>query len=152
MKPKLTKFSLVATVAVSLVGVPAFAQSTAPQPDKKIPTLEMSVDLFSQYCIEHRDDIAVLIDQFQAEGYVWVADTKRFVHPTHDLSFALLQSEIGFACLMEFANFYDPATSAAVFTKQTASRNVTVNVGIPEDTSDRNYVQASIAAKARLAQ
>ena len=46
----------------------------------------------------------------------------------------------------------DPATSAAIFVKKTASREVTVNVGIPDDTSERNYVQASVAAEAKLTQ
>jgi hypothetical protein len=130
----------------------ASAQSATLQTQKKIPTIEMSADLFTQLCIDNRTNIAVLIDVFAAEGYTWAPDTKRFVHPTHDISFALLGSDIGFACLMEFANFYDPATSAAVFTKATSSRNVTVNIGIPEEKTDRNYVQATIAAEAQLTQ
>ncbi|MEO0749056.1 MAG: hypothetical protein AAFZ10_11875 [Pseudomonadota bacterium] len=147
LRPK----AIVASLAV-VVGSLASAQSNETVSKKEIPGISMAADLFTQFCIGNRDDISKLIELLPSEGFAWSPDIKRFVHPTHDLSFALLQSEIGFACTMQFANHVDAATSAAIFVKKTASRQVTVNVGFPDDTSDRNYVQASVAAEANLTQ
>ena len=137
---------------LSVLVLTAVLPARAQQSDKDIPGISMAADLFAQFCIGNRDDISKLIELLPSEGFAWSPDIKRFVHPTHDLSFALLKSEIGFACTMQFANHVDPATSAAIFVKKTASRQVTVNVGFPDDTFDRNYVQASVAAEANLTQ
>ncbi|MEL7012363.1 MAG: hypothetical protein AAFO72_03680 [Pseudomonadota bacterium] len=147
---------ILASGVVALCMAPAVASSEntdpAPETAKTIPGISMSADLFTQFCIDQSADISALIDLLPENGYVWMPDSKRFVHPTHDVSFALLQSELGFACSMQFANHVDPATSAAIFIKKTSSREVTVNVGFPDDTSNRNYVQASVAAEANLTQ
>ncbi|MEM6374177.1 MAG: hypothetical protein AAF727_15575 [Pseudomonadota bacterium] len=155
MMPNLTKLALAATACLALSGPETIAQTAGDSdstPEKTIPGISMVSDLFIKFCIDEREDITTLIDLLPADGFTWNADTKRFEHPTHDVSFALLQSELGFACSMQFANHVDAASSAAIFVKKTASRDATVNVGFPDDTSDRNYVQASIAAEAQLTQ
>ncbi|MEL6315415.1 MAG: hypothetical protein AAFQ60_15370 [Pseudomonadota bacterium] len=144
--------SRVLCTSLTILALTAVLPAQAQQSDRDIPGISVAADLFTQFCIDNREDITALIDLLPAEGFAWSPDTKRFVHPTHDLSFALLQSEIGFACTMQFANHVDAATSAAIFVRKTASRQVTVNVGFPDDTSDRNYVQASVAAEANLTQ
>ena len=137
-----------AAAALIVAGAPAQAQDAT----KTIPGISMASDLFLEVCVENREDIATLIEVLPSQGYKWNADSKRFAHPTHDLSFALLQSELGFACFMEFANHVDAVTSAAIFTRKTASREVNVNIGFPEEASERNYVQATVAAEATLTQ
>ena len=145
-------YGLCIAMWVAITGCATSAQSNEAVSDKEIPGISMAADLFTQFCIGSRDDISELIELLPSEGFEWSPDIKRFVHPSHDLSFGLLQSEIGFACTMQFANHVDAATSAAIFVKKTASRQVTVNVGFPDDTSYRNYVQASVAAEANLTQ
>lgn len=144
--------AVVAAFSVASPVALADGADPATETTKAIPGISMATDLFTQFCIDQRANIAALIDLLPENGYAWRPDTKRFVHPTHDLSFALLQSELGFACAMQFANHVDPATSAAIFVKKTSSRDVTVNVGFADDTSNRNYVQASVAAEANLTQ
>ena len=144
--------SRVLCTSLTILALTAVLPAHAQQSDRDIPGISVAAELFSQFCIDNREDITALIDLLPAEWFSWSLVTKRFVHPTHDLSFALLQSEIGFACTMQFANHVDAATSAAIFVKKTASRQVTVNVGFPDHTSDRNYVQASVAAEANLTQ
>lgn len=152
---KRTKVMLWSTFAGLLLSgaslaAPGHADDTdvAVETEKTIPGISFAADLFSQFCIDNREDITALIDLLPENGFSWMPETKLFVHPTHDVAFALLQSEIGFACSMQFANHIDKATSAALFVKKTNSRDVTVNVGFPEIEEDRNYVQATVAAKA----
>ncbi len=134
----------------------AMVISTTPaalaETEKTVPGISMSAGVFTHFCIDHRADISALIELLPEQGYNWMADTKRFMHPKHDLSFAMVQTASGFVCSMEFANHIDTADPAALFVKKTNSRRVTVSVGVPDDPKEHNYVQAFVAAEVQQTQ
>lgn len=115
---------ILASVAVALCIAPAVALSKstdlAPQTRTTLWDIPMSADLFAQCGTDHHADVSGLSDLPPENGYVGVPDTKHVVHPPHDVSFALLQSEPGFAGSMPRVNHVDPAMSAAIFGTETS--------------------------------
>ena len=149
MSLRLEILAVTAIAVATLTGPQAVAASDDAVADAttRIPGLSMASNLFREFCIDHRSDITALIDVLPENGFEWRADDRRFFHPTHDLSIALVQLETGFACSMLFATDSNPSVSAALFAKSTATPTVPVNMGFPPKTNERDYIHAIVAAE-----
>lgn len=113
----------------------------------KMPSVAMAVKLFKEVCVANRSNVMVLPDLLPRKGYLWLSEIRTFMHPSHDLSFALLQTSTGVNCSIVFATGSNPQASAAIFAENTVNETMPVYVGFPPKTTARNYIHAQIQGR-----
>jgi len=112
-----------------------------------IPTARMSAKLFRRICMENRSNFSSVPKKLHRKGFKFHPEYQSYAHPSHDVSFALVQTATGINCSMVFAAAGDPPDTATIFLNKTVTNGVPIYVGFLPKTTHRNYIHAQVAAK-----